>query len=57
MINEFSVLLEEFPGAANRTWCFMHVLNLVDKSILKQFNLLKANLVKGLVLRWRLYLF
>ena len=42
MIDELSVLLEEFPGAANRTRCFTHVLNLVAKSILKQFDLPKA---------------
>ena len=42
MIDELSVLLEEFPGAANRTRCFTHILNLVAKSILKQFDLPKA---------------
>jgi len=42
MINKLSVFLEEFPGAANQTWCFTHILNLVAKNILKQFNLPKA---------------
>ena len=42
MIDELSVLLEKFPGAANQTWCFMHILNLGAKSILKQFDLPKA---------------
>ena len=42
MIDELSVLLEEFPGATNQMQCFTHVLNLVAKSISKQFDLLKA---------------
>ena len=42
MIDELSVLLEKFPGAANQTRCFTHILNLVAKSILKQFDLPKA---------------
>ena len=42
MINELSKLLDNFPGAANHTRCFTHTLNLVSKSILKQFNLPKA---------------
>ena len=48
MIDELSVLLEKFPGAANRMRCFMHILNLVAKSILKQFNLPKAKTGKAL---------
>jgi hypothetical protein len=42
MIDELSELLDDFPGAANRTRCFTHILNLVAKSILKQFDLPKA---------------
>jgi len=42
MIDELSKLLDDFPGAANCTWCFTHILNLVAKSILKQFDLPKA---------------
>lgn len=42
MIDELSVLLEEFPGSANRTRCFTHILNLVAKSIMKQFDVPKA---------------
>ena len=41
MTDELSVLLEEFPGSANRTRCFTHILNLVAKSILKQFDVPK----------------
>jgi len=42
MIDELSTLLEDFPGAPNRTRCFSHILNLVAKSIMKQFDLPKA---------------
>lgn len=42
MIEEISELVEEFPGAANQTRCFLHILNLVVKSIIKQFDLPQA---------------
>jgi len=42
MVDELEILLESFPGAANRTRCFTHVLNLVAKSILRQFDVPKA---------------
>ena len=42
MIEELADLLDDFPGAANQTRCFLHVLNLVVKSIIRQFDLPKA---------------
>ena len=42
MIDELELVLEDFPGAVNRTRCFTHILNLVAKSVMKQFDLLKA---------------
>lgn len=42
MINELANLLDNFPGAANQTRCFTHILNLVVKSILAQFELPKS---------------
>lgn len=42
IIAELSKLIENFPGAANQTRCFLHILNLVVKSIIKQFNLPKT---------------
>ena len=39
MVTELVNLIEEFPGPANQTQCFTHVLNLVMKSIIKQFDL------------------
>ena len=43
MVVELSNLLPDFPGAANQTHCFLHVLNLVVKSILRQFDVPKTN--------------
>jgi hypothetical protein len=47
MVEELADLLVDFPGAANRTRCFTHILNLVAKSIIKQFDVPKtqANVV------------
>jgi hypothetical protein len=39
MIEELANLLDDFPGPANQTRCFTHVLNLVVKSIIQQFDL------------------
>jgi hypothetical protein len=41
MIEHLAVLIETFPGAANQTRCFAHILNLVVKSILRQFEATK----------------
>jgi hypothetical protein len=38
MIQHLAALIESFPGAANQTRCFAHILNLVAKSILRQFE-------------------
>jgi hypothetical protein len=38
MIEHLSTLVKNFPGAANQTRCFTHILNLVAKSILHQFE-------------------
>jgi hypothetical protein len=42
MVEELANLLDNFPGPANQTWCFLHILNLVVKSIIQQFNLPKS---------------
>ena len=39
MVKKLGELIDDFPGAANQTRCFLHILNLVVKSILKQFDL------------------
>ena len=38
MIEHLAVLIETFPGAANQTQCFAHILNLVAKTVLRQFE-------------------
>ena len=38
MVEHLSTLIENFPGEANRTRCFAHILNLVAKSILRSFD-------------------
>jgi hypothetical protein len=42
MIEEIAYLLDDFPGPANQTRCFLHILNLVVKSIIQQFDLPKS---------------
>jgi hypothetical protein len=39
MIRELADLIDEFLGPANQTRCFAHILNLVVKSIMHQFDL------------------
>ena len=38
MIEELTNLLDDFPGPAHQTRCFTHVLNLVVKSVIQQFD-------------------
>jgi hypothetical protein len=38
MIDHLKILLDVFPGSSNRTQCFAHILNLVVKCIMKQFD-------------------
>ena len=42
MIEELANLLDDFLGPANQTRCFLHILNLVVKSIIRQFDLPKS---------------
>jgi Skp family chaperone for outer membrane proteins len=42
MIECLAELIDHFPGAANQTRCFTHILNLVAKSVLRQFEAPKA---------------
>ena len=43
MIDKLEFLVQDFPGAANRARCFTHILNLIVKSIMRQFDAPKAN--------------
>jgi len=38
MIDELAIQLDDFPGSASQVWCFAHILNLVVKSIMRQFD-------------------
>jgi Ran GTPase-activating protein (RanGAP) involved in mRNA processing and transport len=42
MIDHLALLVDTFPGAANQTRCFTHILNLVAKSVLRQFEAPKS---------------
>jgi hypothetical protein len=42
MVESLKNLLEVFPGESNRTWCFDHIVNLIAKSIIQQFDLPKT---------------
>ena len=41
MVNHLAVLVPTFAGASDRTHCFLHVINLVAKSLLHLFNIKK----------------
>ena len=47
MVECLEVMIDDFPGAGNQTRCFLHILNLVVKSILKQFDLPKKKNPSG----------
>ncbi|KAG2060744.1 hypothetical protein BDR06DRAFT_837354, partial [Suillus hirtellus] len=38
MIDELSTALPDFGGKASHTWCFLHTINLVAKSLLHEFE-------------------
>ena len=42
MVEELAELISDFPGPANQMRCFLHILNLVVKSIVRQFDLPKS---------------
>jgi len=42
MIVGISNLIKSFPGDANRGWCFNHIIALVGKSAICQFDVLKG---------------
>lgn len=41
MVTELQKMLPDFPGQAARTRCFCHIVNLVAKSIIIQFDIPK----------------
>ena len=43
MVEKLSKKIENFPGEASRVCCFAHVLQLVAKNIIQQFDVPKEN--------------
>ena len=42
MVDELKNLIDVFPGESNRTRCFDHIVNLIAKSVIQQFDTPKA---------------
>ena len=42
MIDELADLLDKFSEKANQTCCFLHIINLVAKSVIRQFDIAKG---------------
>jgi hypothetical protein len=42
MIDELAELIQTFPGDCRRIHCFLHILNLVAKTLIRQFDLPKG---------------
>jgi hypothetical protein len=42
MIDELSVHLEDFSGTSNQTRCFLHILSITAKAIIRKFDIPKA---------------
>jgi hypothetical protein len=43
MIAELVKFIANFPGQPNQTCCFLHIINLVAKSVIQQFDVTKEN--------------
>jgi hypothetical protein len=43
MIDELVDMLLNFPGQANHCRCFLHIINLIAKTLLKQFDIQKKD--------------
>lgn len=43
MINELGWMLPKFGGPATHTCCFLHIVNLVAKSLIRQFDVKKKD--------------
>lgn len=44
MVNELMMLTDGFTGPAAHTQCFLHIINLVAKSFLRQFDVKKKDI-------------
>ncbi|KAF9225171.1 hypothetical protein BS17DRAFT_700379, partial [Gyrodon lividus] len=43
IVEELSKLAPEFAGSASHTCCFLHIVNLISKSLIHQFNMKKMS--------------
>lgn len=41
MVERLADMLPLFPGTPNHTWCFLHTVNLVTKSLIREFDMTK----------------
>jgi hypothetical protein len=48
MVENLAEALPSFPGRANHTRCFLHTINLVAKSLLKEFDMTKREATRAL---------
>jgi hypothetical protein len=48
IIDELADLLDKFPGKANQTRCFLYIINLVIKSVIRQFDVAKGKASEAL---------
>ena len=42
MVEELRELVPEFAGSASHTCCFLHIVNLIAKSLIRQFDVKKV---------------
>ena len=43
MVDKLADTLPSFPGRANHTRCFLHTINLVAKTLIKEFDMTKKD--------------
>lgn len=48
MIRELEILVPTFGGSANHTRCFLHVVNLIAKMLIRQFDIRKEEADRAL---------
>jgi hypothetical protein len=48
MVDNLADTLPSFPGRANHTRCFLHTVNLVAKSLIKEFDMTKKDATRVL---------
>ncbi|KIK32213.1 hypothetical protein CY34DRAFT_102009, partial [Suillus luteus UH-Slu-Lm8-n1] len=43
MVDELEILVPECAGEASHTWCFLHTVNLIAKSLIQEFDVSKKD--------------